>query len=81
MCDVHTIMHSVGKVDRLYYCVFFRYYDSKRSAEKKEQKTIEAADKVRKLSFHFSICHDVIVRSAGSKIQICSSKERCFLMH
>lgn len=28
---------------------FFRYYDNKRSAEKKEHKTIEAADKVRKL--------------------------------
>ena len=28
---------------------FFRYYDCKRSAEKKEHKTIEAADKVRKL--------------------------------
>lgn len=29
--------------------LFGRYYDFKRSAEKKEQKTIEAADKVRKL--------------------------------
>lgn len=68
-------------IDFIIVFCFFRYYDSKRSAEKKEQKTIEAADKVRKLSFHFFICHDVIVRSAGSKIQICSSKERCFLMH
>lgn len=29
--------------------VFFRYYDFKRTAEKKEHKTIEAAGKVRKL--------------------------------
>lgn len=30
-------------------CFFLRYYDNKRSAEKKEHKTIEAADKVGKL--------------------------------
>ena len=28
--------------------ILLRYYDYKRTAEKKEQKTIEAADKVRK---------------------------------
>lgn len=33
--------------------LLFRYYDCKRSAEKKEQKTIEAADKVRKQFFNF----------------------------
>lgn len=33
---------------------FGRYYDFKRSAEKKEQKTIEAADKVGK-QFHSTL--------------------------
>lgn len=46
------IEHYVGKVRGFYssiFVLFFRYYDNKRSAEKKEHKTIEAADKVGKL--------------------------------
>lgn len=35
------------QLKHLLIMLLFRYYDYKRSAEKKEQKTIEAADKVR----------------------------------
>lgn len=42
-------MWGTSEVFQLFTAVsscFFRYYDNKRSAEKKEHKTIEAADKV-----------------------------------
>lgn len=45
MCD----KWGMSEVFQLFTAVsscFFRYYDNKRSAEKKEHKTIEAADKV-----------------------------------
>lgn len=57
----HRIEHYVGKVLSVVFTAvslyFFRYYDYKRSAEKKEHKTIEAADKVRKLFYSKEKCH------------------------
>lgn len=51
----HRVEHYVGEVNVVFTAApfrsFFRYYDYKRSAEKKEHKTIEAADKVRKLLY------------------------------
>lgn len=49
---------------------FGRYYDFKRSAEKKEQKTIEAADKVGK-QFHSTLRFKAWKNV--SKQQTCSS--------
>ena len=50
----HRIEHYVNTVlfsplMDLVIVLFFRYYDFKRSAEKKEHKTMEAAGKVREL--------------------------------
>lgn len=42
-------------MDLVIVLFFFRFYDFKRSAEKKEHKTIEAADKVKKCK-HLSMC-------------------------
>lgn len=61
--------------------LFYRYYDCKRSAEKKEHKTMEAADKVRKLFYvqgmkkghclhsfiHFFYCSSIFISFKAMK--------------
>lgn len=59
---------------------YLRYYDCKRSAEKKEQKTIEAAGKVRRQFYSPVRLKECVMKRAG-KLRIYCCLKTVVIIH